>query len=65
MDKDSSPDYLLASYEKTSYEVLGDRKVRVFGKEYLHESIKNFLSESVSVSYTEGQVIIISLKIPP
>lgn len=40
MDEDGSPDYVLAGYEKTPYEVLGNGEVRVFGKEYLHESIK-------------------------
>ena len=40
MDKDGSPDYLLGSYEKTPYEVLGNGEVRILGRENLRESIQ-------------------------
>ena len=40
MDKDGSPDYLLASYDITPYEVLENGYVRILGRENLRESIK-------------------------
>lgn len=39
MDEDGSPDYILASYEKSPYEVLENGEVRVFGSDCLRESI--------------------------
>ena len=39
MDKDGSPDYLLASYDITPYEVLENGYVRILGRENLRESI--------------------------
>ncbi|MGN0493398.1 MAG: right-handed parallel beta-helix repeat-containing protein [Acutalibacteraceae bacterium] len=39
MDGDGSPDYILASYEKSPYEVLENGEVRVFGSENLRKSI--------------------------
>ena len=40
MDKDGSPDYLLGSYEKTPYEVLGYGEVRILEMKNLRESIQ-------------------------
>ena len=40
MDKDGSPDYILASYEKSPYEVLENDDVRIFGSENLRKSIE-------------------------
>lgn len=39
MDEDGSPDYILASYEKSPYEVLKNGEVRVFSSENLRKSI--------------------------
>ena len=39
MDKDGSPDYLLASYDITPYEVLENGYVRILGRENLRKSI--------------------------
>lgn len=40
MDEDGSPDYILASYEKSPYEVLENGEVRIFGSENLRKSIQ-------------------------
>ena len=39
MDEDGSPDYILASYEKSPYEVLENGEVRILGSENLRQSI--------------------------
>ena len=40
MDEDGSPDYILASYEKSPYEVLENGEVRIFGSENLRKDIR-------------------------
>ena len=55
MDKDGSPDYILASYEKSPYEVLENGEVRVFGSENLRKSISKLpVGERICFRYGLG-----------
>lgn len=55
MDEDGSPDYVLASYEKSPYEVLEKGEVRIFGSENLRKSISKLpVGERICFRYGLG-----------
>lgn len=55
MDEDGSPDYILASYEKSPYEVLENDEVRIFGSENLRKSISKLpVGERICFRYGLG-----------
>lgn len=55
MDEDGSPDYILASYEKSPYEVLENDEMRIFGSENLCASIaKLYVGKSICFRYGLG-----------
>ena len=64
MDKDGSPDSLLGSYEITPMRFWETARLEFQAGKICVKVYRDFPSESVSASYTEGRAIINSLKIP-